>query len=83
MTKHGTERVKARSAWQTSSANGLVIVVADPGLEQVAEDVEAGGFERFAAQEVRELRDRFRCFRRQMQVGDKQVRGGAIDDVIL
>src|SRR5690606_38929575 len=48
------------------------VVVADPGLEQVAEDVQRVGARSLAAQEAQEQGGDFRPGRIQVQVGDEQ-----------
>jgi len=58
-------------------AHGLVVVVTDPALEQVAEDVQRIGFVRLAAQELQELRHRPGGAGIKMQVRDEQVAGRA------
>jgi len=58
-------------------AHGLVVVIADPGLEQVAEYVQRIGLVRLATQKLQELRYRFRRTGIQMQIRDEQVAGWA------
>ena len=54
-------------------ARGVGIVVAHPGLEQVAEDVERRRLARLAAEQTDEGVDRLRCGRFEVQVRDEQV----------
>ena len=50
----------------------IAVVVADPGLEEVAEDVEGLGFARAAREEAEEQRSRPGRPGRQVEVGDEE-----------
>jgi hypothetical protein len=56
---------------------GGIVVVADPGIEQVAQDVQGIGPAGAFVQEAQEQRQRVRALRRQVQVGDEQLLGHA------
>jgi hypothetical protein len=57
----------------------LVIVVANPGFEQVAEDVERFGRDRPSGNKIDELRAGRRLAGIQMQIGDEQrAQGGSL-----
>jgi hypothetical protein len=62
---------------------GIVVVVADPRLEQVAQDIEGARGERFALDEVHEQANRGSLARIEMQVGDEERahRAAAADPV--
>ena len=65
--QRGDDRLEAR----------IVVVVADPGLEQVAEDVQLARRARGPIHELDEPARRLRIARSQVQVGDEQRRHGA------
>jgi hypothetical protein len=73
------ERTEASERQADAVAVGLVVVIADPGLEQVAQDVERRGVGGTSGQELDELLPGRRLAGIQMQIGDEQrVQGGSL-----
>jgi hypothetical protein len=72
-------RAQARERDADALAIGLVVVIADPGFEQIAKYVERLGSAGARRQEIDELRAGRRLAGIQMQVGDEQCgQGGSL-----
>lgn len=73
LKRHGyTGRGQPRQSGGDISRQCAVVVVPDPTLEQISEDVECLGAARFTAQEIQEQRGHVRASRIQMQVRDEE-----------
>ena len=81
MSEHGTPaRGEAGEGRLDRREPQVVLVVADPGLEEVAEDVERACGARFRLDEGCEAPNRLRLARIEMQVRDEQRGHGGSRD---